>query len=110
MAEQTTPAQPAPMSGGSDVEKNKGLAALSYLWILSLVMLLVKKDSPFVQFHAKQAFILFIASVILGFIPVIGWLLNIVIMVLAIVGIVTALQGKWWKIPGISSLAEKIHF
>ena len=107
MEPQTT--QPA---GGpsTDVEKNKALAAIAYIWIISLILLLVKKDSPFVQFHAKQGFVLFIASIILGFIPIVGWLLNLVVFILAIVGLVSALQGKWMKIPGVSAVAEKIPF
>lgn len=92
------------------MEKNKALAAISYIWIVSLIMLLVKKDSPFVQFHAKQGFVLFIASIILGFIPIIGWILSLVVFVLAIVGLVSALQGKWTKLPGISAVAAKINF
>lgn len=94
----------------ADVDKNKGLAALAYVWIISLVLLLVKKDSPFVQFHAKQGFIIFIASIILGFIPILGWLLNLLLLIFVIIGIVSALQGKWRKLPGVSILAEKINF
>jgi len=103
----------APPGGGmvpsADVEKNKALAAVSYLWIVSLVLLLVKKDSPFVQFHAKQGFVLFIISIILGFIPFLG-ILNLVVIVLELIGLISALQGKWRKLPGVSVLAEKIHF
>jgi uncharacterized membrane protein len=98
------------MVPSADVEKNKALAAVSYLWIVSLVLLLVKKDSPFVQFHAKQGFVLFIASIILGFIPFLGWILNLVVIVLVLIGLISALQGKWRKLPGVSVLAEKIHF
>ncbi len=93
-----------------DVQKNKVLAAISYIYIISLVLLLVKKDSPFVQFHAKQAFILFLASLVAGFIPIIGLLLQIVILVFMIIGFVAALQGKSRKFPLISDLAAKINF
>lgn len=102
----TTPASsPAP---ADDVQTNKVMAALSYIWILSIIFLFVKKDSPFVQFHAKQGTVIFVASIILNFIPVIGWLLNIVLFVLAIMGIIGALQGKTTKLPVISNLAEQI--
>jgi len=92
-----------------DIEENKLLAALSYLWILSIIFLLVKKDSAFVQFHAKQGLVLFIVSIILWIIPIIGWLLNLVVLVLIIVGFIQALSGKAYKIPGVSQLAEKIN-
>lgn len=93
-----------------DIKQNKVLAAISYIYIVSLIMLLVKKDSPFVQFHAKQGFVLFIASLICGFIPVIGWIVNIAILVLVIMGIIAALKGESKKLPLVSSLAEKINF
>lgn len=106
----TLPPTPVAPNPADDVEKNKLMAAISYIFIVSLIVLLVKKDSPFAQFHAKQGFVLFIVSLICGFVPVLGWLLNIVIFVMAIVGIVSAAQGKWYKMPLVSSLAEKINF
>lgn len=110
------PAPPMPPTGGGapgasdDVEKNKVLAAISYLWIVSLIILLVKKDSPFAQFHAKQGFVLFIAAIVFGFIPLIGMLLNLVVFVFALIGLISALQGKWRKLPLIAPIAEKINF
>jgi len=35
-----------------DIEENKVLAIISYFWLLCLIPLLAKKDSPFAQFHA----------------------------------------------------------
>lgn len=102
-----TPVTPNP---NDDVQKNKVLAAISYIYIVSLIVLLVKKDSPFAQFHAKQGFVLFVASLVCGFVPVLGWALNIVVLVMAIIGIVSAAQGKWYKMPLVSQLAEKINF
>jgi len=92
-----------------DIEENKVLAALSYLWILSIVMLLVKKESPYVQFHAKQGLILLIASVIFTIIPVLGWFLDIVVVVFVIIGAIQALSGKAYELPGVASLAKKIN-
>jgi uncharacterized membrane protein len=95
---QSTPT--SKVSSKNDVESNKLFAALSYLWILSAIFLLFKKDSPFIQFHAKQGLVLFIF----------GWLLQIVVFAFVVTGIVTAFQGKWFKLPLVSSLAEKINF
>lgn len=94
--------------GGSGSDSNL-MAALSYLWILSIVMLLVKKDDDYVKFHARQGLILFIASVIFWFIPVLGWILNILVVILVIVGFIKALSGERWKMPLIGDLAEKIN-
>lgn len=84
------------------------MAALSYVWVLSIVMLIVKKDDEFVKFHAKQGLILFILSFI-GVIPVIGWLVWMVVVVLDIVGFIKALSGERYKVPVVGDLAEKIN-
>ena len=97
-----------PTSGES--QENKLLAAISYLWIVSIIMLLMKKDSKFVQFHAKQGLILFIVSVILMFIPVLGWWLDIIILIAVIVGFIKAISGEYYKIPVVYSLSSKINF
>jgi uncharacterized membrane protein len=41
------------------------------------------------------------------FIPVVGWIVNVLIAILAIVGIVKALQGEKWPLPLLSGTAEK---
>ena len=85
------------------------MAALSYLWILSVVMLLVKKDDEFVQFHAKQGLVLFIAGIVFMIIPIIGWLANLVVFLAVIVGFIKAIQGERYEMPLVGDLAKKIN-
>jgi len=85
------------------------MGALSYLWLLSVVMLLVKKEDPYVQFHAKQGVVLFAASLVLWIIPVVGWLLNIAVTVAVIIGFIKALQGEKYRLPIVADLADKIN-
>ena len=54
-----------------EVEANKVLAAISYLGLLCLVPLFLKKSSPYVQFHAKQGLVLLIAEIIISFVNII---------------------------------------
>ena len=49
---------------------------------------------------------LFVISVVFWFIPVLGWLLNIVVGVAAIVGIIKALQGEKWELPVVGAWAK----
>jgi len=95
-----------------DIESNKVVAALAYVWILCLVPLFLKRDSKYCQFHAKQGLILFIIEIVgwlVFWIPFIGWLLFIIVLILAVLGLVNALQGNYWKLPIIGDLAEKIN-
>jgi len=91
-----------------DIEKNKTVAALSYVWILFLIPLLGKRHSKFCQFHAKQGLILFLLSFISWF-PLIGWLIGLAIIVVSIMGILKCLEGAWWKVPYIYDLSKKIN-
>jgi uncharacterized membrane protein len=98
-----------------DIEKNKVMALLAY--ILFFIPLLAAKDSPFAKFHANQGLILFltnlgiwIISVILDFIPVIGFIIGIVAMlahigvvILAVIGILNAVNGKSERLPLIGN-------
>lgn len=93
------------------------IAALSYIWVLVLIPLLTKKDSDFCQFHAKQGLVLFIVSfgvMLLGMIPILGWLIILpfgwlAIVILSILGIINTLQGKKWEMPYLAQYAKKIH-
>lgn len=91
-----------------DIEKNKTMAALSYVWILFLVPLLGKKHSKFCQFHAKQGLILFILSFFSWF-PLVGWLMFLAIVVISVMGVIKTLDGIWWKIPYVYDLSKKIN-
>ncbi len=89
------------------------IAALSYLWILSVVFYILKKDDQFVVFHARQAMIVFAISVVgwaTSFIFGIGVIISIVALVLMIIGGLKAYKGERYKLPVIADYAEKINF
>lgn len=96
----------------ADIEKNKYMAALSYVWILCFVPLFLKRDSKFAQFHAKQGLLLFIIEVVgpvVFWIPFIGWMLSMAILVLAIMGIIQTISGKYWEMPFLGKYVKKIN-
>lgn len=95
---------------GKKVSNKNGLAALSYVWVLCLVPLLGSKDE-FVKFHAKQGFVLFsieLALILVGWIPVVGWLASVIVAVVAIIALIKTLNGEKWEIPYIYNLSKKI--
>ena len=93
------------------------LAAVSYLlgFITGIIILLIEKQSTFVRFHAMQSVILFggifIVNIALGFIPILGWLvgllLSLVAFILWIVLMWKAFQGEMYKVPYVGEMAEK---
>ena len=94
------------------------LAAVAYIWILFVIPLLLKRDDAFVQHHAKQGMILFVLEVlvaIFGGIPILGWFLilplgSLFAILLAVLGIMHALQGDMWQMPFLGKFAKKIKF
>jgi len=89
---------------------------LCYLlgWVTGLVFILIEKENKTVRFHAMQSIFVFgglsVLSILLG-ITVVGAILipfvGLLSLVLWILLMVTAFQGKQIKIPLASGLAEK---
>ncbi len=87
-----------------DIEKNKVMAVLAY--IIFLIPLLAAKDSKFARFHTNQGLVLFIGAIlssVIAAIPLIGWIIapiaGLAITVLAIIGILNALNGRAKELP-----------
>lgn len=101
-----------------DIEQNKVMAILAYLWLLVLVPIFAARESKFATFHANQGLILAIAeialglvSLILGWIPILGilisivcWIAGLCLLILAIIGIVNAANGKAKELPIIGKI------
>ncbi|MDP2838380.1 MAG: hypothetical protein Q8O53_03845 [Candidatus Moranbacteria bacterium] len=104
-----TPEAPKTIFSDTDIAENKFVAALAYLGILFLVPLLAKKESAFAQFHAKQGLVLCIAFVIFSFIPVFGWLINVVLVIVDIIALIKTLSGEAWEIPLIKDAVKKLN-
>jgi hypothetical protein len=107
---------------------NRGvMIVLAYLWPLALVPLLVEKNDPDVQWHAKHGLVLMIAELILlfGYIMmtsivslatlglgcvlslflVFGW---VGILALHVVAILKGVNGSRLIIPGLSDYANRL--
>lgn len=95
------------------VDNSKLMAALSYVGFLVLVPLFMYLKDPFVKFHAKQGVVILAGEVLAVFavawVPVVGNLLFIILFITSVLGLIQALQGKRWKIPGIGDLADKFN-
>jgi uncharacterized membrane protein len=95
----------------ADIQNNKGVAIVAY--IIFFIPLLVARESKFATYHANQGLVLFIAAiavnVVLGIIPIIGWILlplaNLAVIVFAILGIINAANGQTKPLPWIGSIS-----
>ena len=119
----------------SEAESSTGLSAnvaglLCYvaLWVTGIVFVVLEKKSVFVKFHAWQSIMVFgvltLAHLILStmlraiafatfspglliFAGVMGWIIGMLMLVLAIILVIQAYQGKMWKVPLAGDWAEK---
>lgn len=127
------PVQTAKSSTGLD---ENVAALLSYLfgWVSGLIFFLLEKDSRLVRFHAMQSILLNAVAVVVGIVLWVGgivlaivaaliadtlgsliWILamllfcafGIALFAAAILCLIKAYQGQYFKLPVIGNLAEK---
>ncbi|MCM8832008.1 MAG: DUF4870 domain-containing protein [Candidatus Omnitrophica bacterium] len=104
--------------GKTSIGMEANLAGLlCYLlgFITGIIFYVTEKENKFVRFHAMQSIIvfgfLFMLCIVLNFIPIIGWIMNILvsitILVLWIILMIKAYQGQYFKLPIAGEIAEK---
>jgi uncharacterized membrane protein len=97
-----------------------GLLCYVGWWVTGLIFLLIEKENKFVRFHAIQSIatfaVIFILAIIFGTILVIslpilglviGWILWVLGIVLWILLMYQAYQGKLYKLPIVGNFAAK---
>jgi uncharacterized membrane protein len=88
--------------------KTKAIVAHIYWigWIIALVLNSSEKDE-FASFYIRQLLGLFLLSLILMFIPIIGWILNIVVFVFWILSLIGSIQGEKKETPVVGKYFQE---
>ena len=107
-------------NSSSSAQNEKLMGALAYLaGPVTGIIFLMEKENKFVRFHAMQSTLVFgalwLLTIILGIIPVIGWIVGLIIspiltiggLILWIVLMFKAYSGEKFKVPFFGDLAEK---
>ena len=99
-----------------DIQPNLA-GSLCYLlgWVTGIVFLIAARKNPFIRFHAVQSIVTFglitLGAIIFAAIPLAGWMLAWVLLVLAAVPwillMVKAGQGQWYKLPLTGNIVDK---
>jgi uncharacterized membrane protein len=95
------------------IREGKIFAILSYLFILSIIPLILKKDNDFVLSHGKQGLVIFVAEVGVFIFSILfgeGFLkLGLFILsIMSFIGIIAVLRGQYIELPVIAKVADKI--
>jgi uncharacterized membrane protein len=102
-------------------------AAISYLFFFCFFGLWKARESEFIRYHARQAFLLFLAEVIslfiivildrtVGRLPFLGLLIVILVQIvvylvallLSVMGFVKALFGEKWILPFFGHYSDRV--
>ena len=111
----------APGASGSTMGMDQNVAAgLSYIfgWVTGLIFFLMEKQNRFVRFHAMQSILLSVAYIVLAIfigivtfvLPFLWFLGNLALLgmiVVSVILLVNAFQGKYFKLPVIGDYAER---
>lgn len=107
---------------GADIAENRMAAALAYVGLLVLVPLYTAKKSEFARYHARQGIVLIIVSaaysiangMLAAAVLAVSWrlyfilritrLMGLAFPVLAVTGIVNAVNGKAKELPVIGKI------
>ena len=89
----------------------KLVGVLSYITIIGWIVAIVlhsNNRSTFGAFHLRQSLGLFITGLIIGWIPVIGWLVWIVVLAFLIVGLIYAIQEEMKTVPFVGEFYQNV--
>src|SRR5687767_4363843 len=117
----TTPPPPPPpptFTPEVSASEDKTVAILSYLTFIGFIVAVVlhgSKKTKLGTFHLRQALGLWITAiacwVVLGIIPVIGWIaipfVSLAVFVLAVIGLIAAASGQLKPVPLLGEQFQK---
>lgn len=108
-------------------DHERWFAAVGYLFFMCFFSLWKGKESAFVRFHARQAFLLFLSEIVafvlliiidktIGRLPFLGLLIVVLLQIgvylialmLSVMGFVKALFGERWEMPFFGPYSEKV--
>ena len=78
---------------------------MSYVWIFSLLILFGKRDSEFIQHHARRGTVLFFLSLIIWALPLLRYG-EFLILVICVLGFITAATGNENNLPLLSEISD----
>ena len=108
-------------------DKDRWIAAISYIPIVCLYSLTKVSEGKFIKFHASQGFLLFLAEVVVVILTIILELTigkirflgifvvglfqlgtGLIALLLAVIGFVKSLFGEYWHIPLLGDHIDKV--
>jgi uncharacterized membrane protein len=92
-------------------DRQRLLAALSYVGVLFVLPVILGEKDKFVGFHVRQGAVVCafeLGSMVFGWIPIIGWSFAIAVCAVAVMAFSRAFNGKKWEIPYVHEWSKKV--
>jgi len=97
-------------------ENVEGLLCYILGWVTGILFLILEKENKLVRFHAAQSLATFlplsVILVLIGMMPLIGWLLagpiSILTLILWLLLMFKALKGERYRLPIVGNFAEEV--
>ncbi|MFO8128956.1 MAG: hypothetical protein R6T99_03515 [Bacteroidales bacterium] len=89
----------------------KVIAVLSYVTFIGWIIAIIfhqNNRSEFGAFHIRQSLGLFITGLVFAFIPVVGWILNVVVFIFWLLGLIYAAQGEQKVVPLVGDFYQNL--
>ena len=86
------------------------VAVISYFTLIGWIVAMIiydKHQSSLASFHLRQSLGLIITGAMLSLIPLVGWGLNLIVILAWAVGLCAAIQGKEYKLPLLGDFYQK---
>lgn len=106
----------SPFKSSTGISENlAGFLCYLFAFVGGVIFLAVERRSRFVLFHALQSVMLFgglmLGHMVSGLLPLIGVIVSTLLSLIGIacwlILMITALQGRWFKIPMVGDIAEQ---
>jgi uncharacterized membrane protein len=105
----TPPSPGAPPAPPPAANEDKTVAILSYITLIGFIAAIVMNSSKKTQlgaFHLRQMLGLFLTG-LLAIIPIVGILVGLCLLVLWIMGLISAIKGEMKPVPLLGPLYQK---
>ena len=73
-----------------------------------IIPLIFKRKNKWILRHAKQGTVMFLLLLILGWIPLLGWIILAVFFIFWILVLISVAKGKFFKIPIAGTISDKL--
>lgn len=116
-----------PEEGQHPSDRSRWIAAISYVVFLCFVSLWRAGHDPFIRYHARQGFLLFLAECVVIVITIIldltigklrffgmvviglfQLIVGLGALMLSVLGFVKALFGEYWHLPFLGEYSERV--